>query len=156
MGHRNLGHLATHHQQIIHFSIIQAVIHRLIRAEDSFRSKLLRGFLDKIFQASILAGKPNQEKGLQTCQNTRRNHSQSRKFSLSTTLHATPSVGVVGSKTVRQLDLISPRLRNPCGQDENDAIVASALPRYTIASLSPLPLGFLNLVETRSCVLTIT
>ena len=49
MGHRNLGHLATHHQQIIHFTIIQAVIHRLIRAEDSFRGKLLRGFLDKIF-----------------------------------------------------------------------------------------------------------
>ena len=31
-----------------------------------------------------------------------------------------------------------------------------APPRYTIASFSPLPLGFLNLIEIRSCVLTIT
>ena len=34
--------------------------------------------------------------------------------------------------------------------------MTSAPPRYTIASFSPLPLGFLNLIEIRSCVLTIT
>ena len=65
-------------------------------------------------------------------------------------------VGVVGSKTVRQLDRVSPRFRNTRGLVENDAIVTSAPPQYTIASFSHLPLEFLNLVETRSRHLTIT
>ena len=46
--------------------------------------------------------------------NTRQNHFRSRKFSLSTTLHATLPFGVISSKTVRQLNLISPRFRDPC------------------------------------------
>ena len=63
----------------------------------------------------------------------------------------------IGSKTVRQLDLVCPWFRNPCSQDEYDAIVTLALPWYTFTPFSPLlPLGFLNLIETRSCVLTIT
>ena len=40
---------------------------------------------------------------------------------------------VVGSKTVRQLGLVSPRFRTLAVGDENDAIVTSAPPRYTIA-----------------------
>ena len=114
--------LTGHQQQIIHFSIVQAAIHRLVRAEDSFSGKLLRGFQDKIvllggrFKANsskwafpvvanskleLWRAKPTGKRVLQTCQKTRRNHSRSRKFSLSSTHHATPLVGVIGSKTVR-------------------------------------------------------
>ena len=62
------------------------------------------------FQAWSVAGKANGEttgRAGALAKRTRRNHSRRCKFSLSTILHASPAVGVVGSKTVRQLDLVS-------------------------------------------------